>query len=124
MDKKQILAEAGLTEEDIALAPWNPFDYLKTPEEINEFLTDAFLAEDPRRFPIALGHLARKKGMSEVARLAGVNRESLYRSLSSEGNPGYTTVIKVARALNIEMPFKAVAGPEDIVASKGATAGT
>ncbi len=103
MDKKQILADAGLTEDDIVVAPWNPFDYLKTTEEINEYLADVFLDDDPRLFLIALGHLARKKGMSEVARAAGVNRESLYKSLSGEGNPGYTTIARVVRALGITM---------------------
>ena len=66
---------------------WNPFDYLKTPEEINEYLADAFLDEDPKIFVVALGYLARKKGMTELARLTGVNRESLYKSLSGNGNP-------------------------------------
>ena len=82
---------------------WNPFDYLKTPEEINEYLADAFLAEDPKIFVVALGYLARKKGMTELARLTGVNRESLYKSLSGNGNPGYATIVRILRALNIRM---------------------
>ena len=82
---------------------WNPFDYLKTPEEINEYLADAFLDEDPKIFMIALGYLARKKGMTELARLTGVNRESLYKSLSGNGNPGYATIVRILRALNIRM---------------------
>ena len=83
--------------------PWNPFDYLETQNEMNQYLTDAFLDEDPRVFLVALGFLAKKRGMNEVAKLAGVNRESLYRSLSGEGNPGYTTIAKVIRALDIKM---------------------
>lgn len=82
---------------------WNPLDYLETQEEINEYLADAFLDEDPRVFLVALGYLARKKGMSKTAKLAGVNRESLYKSLSGEGNPGYATIARVARALDIKM---------------------
>ena len=84
-------------------APYNPFDYLESPEEINAYLATAFLDEDPRVFLVALGFLARKKGMAEVARIAGVNRESLYKSLSGEGNPGYATIARVIRALNIRM---------------------
>jgi len=83
--------------------PWNPFDYLETQDEMNHYLADAFLDEDPRVFLVALGFLAKKKGMSEVAKHAGVNRESLYRSLSGEGNPGYATIAKVIRALGIKM---------------------
>ncbi len=41
--------------------PYNPFDFLKTQEEINEYMADTFLDEDPRLFLIALGHLAEKK---------------------------------------------------------------
>ena len=63
----------------------------------------AFLDEAPRVFLVALGFLARKKGMAEVARIAGVNRESLYNSLSGEGNPGYATIAGVIRALNIRI---------------------
>lgn len=82
---------------------WNPFDYLEGQEEINQYIADVFLDDDPRVFLVALGFLARKKGMSEVAKLAGVNRESLYKSLSGEGNPGYATIAKVIRALDIKM---------------------
>ena len=84
-------------------SPYNPFDYLESPEEIDAYLATAFLDEDPRVFLVALGFLARKRGMGEVAKLAGVNRESLYKSLSGEGNPGYATIARVIRALNIKM---------------------
>ncbi len=63
-NKDPTLADAGLTEDDIVVAPWNPFDYLKTTEEINEYLADLLMDDDPRLFLTALGHLARKKGMS------------------------------------------------------------
>ena len=85
------------------IGPWNPFDYLTSQDEMDQYLADAFLDEDPRVFLVALGFLAKKRGMSEVAKLAGVNRESLYKSLSGEGNPGYTTIAKVIRALDIKM---------------------
>jgi len=88
---------------DSKTTPYNPFDYLDGQSEMDAYLAEAFLDEDPRVFLVALGFLAKKKGMSEVAKRAGVNRESLYRSLSGEGNPGYATIAKVARALNIRM---------------------
>jgi probable addiction module antidote protein len=87
----------------VKTSPYNPFDYLNTAEEINGYLSAAFADEDPRVFLIALGHLARKRGMSEVARKAGVNRVSLYKSLSGNGNPGYATIAKIARALGITL---------------------
>ncbi|MCI5129698.1 MAG: transcriptional regulator, partial [Candidatus Electrothrix sp. AUS3] len=52
----------------LATKPYNPFDYLETKEEINEYLNNAYMDDDPRVFLVALGYLARKQGMSEVAR--------------------------------------------------------
>lgn len=63
---------------ETAATPYNPFDYLETQEEIDTYLADAFLDEEPRVFLIALGFLAQKRGMTEVAKRAGVNRESLH----------------------------------------------
>jgi probable addiction module antidote protein len=90
--------------------PYNPFDYLEGQNEIDAYLSEAFLDADPRVFLVALGFLAKKKGMSEVAKRAGVNRESLYKSLSGEGNPAYSTIAKVTRALNIRMVPEALHG--------------
>ena len=51
----------------------------------------------------ALGDIARAKGMSQVAKEAGLSRESLYRALSADGNPSFATVLKVARALGVRL---------------------
>lgn len=83
--------------------PYNPFDYLENQNEIDAYLAEAFENEDPHVFLVALGFLARKKGMAEVAKLSGVNRESLYKSLSGDGNPAYVTVAKVAKALGVRL---------------------
>ena len=83
--------------------PYNPFDYLETREEIDEYLAGAITDDDPQVFLIALGHLAKKKGMIEVARETGLNRESLYKSLSGEGNPKFTTISKVVKALGLKL---------------------
>ncbi len=83
--------------------PYNPFDYLKTREEINEYLNDAFQDEDPRLFIVALGYLAKKQGMTKVAKKAGLNRESLYKALSENGNPKFTTISKVSKALGCKL---------------------
>ena len=52
----------------IEIKTYNPFDYLETKEEINEYLNNAYLDEDPRVFLVALGYLAKKQGMAEVAK--------------------------------------------------------
>ena len=84
-------------------SPYNPFDYLETQEEINEYLNDAFQDEDPRLFIIALGYLARKKGMTKIARKAGLNRENLYKALSENGRPQFATISKVTKALGCKL---------------------
>jgi len=82
---------------------YNPFDYLETKEEINQYLNNAYLDEDPRVFLVALGYLAKKQGMAEVAKKAGLNRESLYKALAGEGNPRFSTVNRVIKALGCKL---------------------
>ena len=83
--------------------PYNPFDYLETKEEINEYLNTAFMDDDPRVFVVALGYLAKKKGIAQVAKETGLNRESLYKSLSGDGNPAFATIKKITKALGCEL---------------------
>ena len=78
-------------------------EHLRTPEEMAAYL-DAWLEEAPddvSGIARALGDIARAKGMSQVAKEAGLSRESLYRALSEGGNPSFATVLKVARALGV-----------------------
>ncbi len=82
---------------------FNPFDYIETQEEINTYLAELLQDEDPRLFISALGHLAKKHGMSEVARACGVNRESLYKSFNGAVSPRWDTVVKVMRVLNVDV---------------------
>ena len=85
-------------------------EQLRTPEERAACL-DAWLEEAPddaAGIARALGDIARAKGMSQVAKDAGLSRESLYRALSAEGNPSFATVLKVARALGVRLHAAAV----------------
>ncbi len=59
--------------------------------------------DDPRIFIVALGYLAKKKGMAQVANETGLNRESLYKSLSGEGNPAFATIKKITKVLGIHL---------------------
>jgi probable addiction module antidote protein len=79
--------------------------HLRSPEEMAAYL-DAWLEEAPddvSGIARALGDIARAKGMSQVAKEAGLSRESLYRALSEGGNPSFATVLKVARALGVRL---------------------
>ncbi len=89
----------------VKIAPFDVADHLRTPEDMAAYL-DAWLEESPddtAGMARALGTLARAKGMSQVAKDAGLSRESLYRALSEDGNPGFATVLKVVRALGLRL---------------------
>ena len=92
--------------------PYDVAEHLRTPDEMAAYL-DAWLAEapdDPSGIARALDDIARAKGMSQVAKDAGLSRESLYRALSAEGNPSFATVLKVAKALGVRLHARAADG--------------
>ena len=85
-------------------------EHLRTPEEMAAYL-EACLEEangDATFIAKALGDIARAKGMSQVARDAGLSRESLYKALSGERNPGFDTILKVVSALGMKLHAEAV----------------
>ena len=85
--------------------PYDVAEHLRTPEKMAAYL-DAWLEEAPddtAGIARALGNIARAKGMTQVAKDAGLSRESLYRALSAEGNPSFATVLKVAKALGMKL---------------------
>ncbi|MCK9915927.1 putative addiction module antidote protein [Microbacteriaceae bacterium K1510] len=82
---------------------WDAADYLKSDKDIAHYLEAVFEDGDPALVAAALGDVARAKGMSQVAREAGLGRESLYKALSSGGNPEFATVLKVIRALGLKI---------------------
>lgn len=80
-------------------------EHLRTPEEMAAYL-EACIEEangDAAFIAKALGNIARAKGMAQVARDAGLSRESLYKALSGERSPGFDTVLKVIAALGLEL---------------------
>jgi probable addiction module antidote protein len=87
--------------------PWNSADYLKSDEDIADYLDAVIEEDDPALLAHALGVVARARGMSEVAAKAGLGRESLYKSLSAKGNPELATVLKVIKALGLRLRIAA-----------------
>jgi len=93
------------TKKPTKITPYDVAEHLRTPEEMAAYL-DAWLEEAPddaAGIAKALGNIARAKGMTQVAKDAGLSRESLYRALSADGNPSFSTVLKVARALGVKL---------------------
>jgi probable addiction module antidote protein len=82
---------------------WDAVEHLKSDEDIAAYLNAAFEDGDPALIAAALGDIARAKGMTNVARSAGLGRESLYKALSPQGRPELATVMKVVQALGLKL---------------------
>ena len=83
--------------------PWDAADYLESEEDIVAYLEAAFDDGDPRLITAVLGDIAKSKGMTKIASATGLGRESLYKTLSPDGNPGFATVLKVIHALGFRL---------------------
>ena len=89
----------------IKLNKWDAVDHLKSEEEMKLYLGACF-EEDPGDGSLiraALGDIARARGMAQLARETGLSREGLYKALSPEGNPEFSTVVKVINGLGLKL---------------------
>nr|VFK80498.1 MAG: probable addiction module antidote protein [Candidatus Kentron sp. SD] len=89
----------------ITTTRWDSAEHLKTEEDIQLYL-EACLEEagdDPAFIVHALGIVARARGVGKLAKDTGLTREGLHNALSPEGNPTFSTVVKVARALGFKL---------------------
>jgi probable addiction module antidote protein len=76
-------------------------ELLDSPEAQAAYLSEIMEGGDPAEIAQAIGTVARARGMTAVAREAGMGRESLYKALSGEGNPEFGTIMKVLEALGL-----------------------
>ena len=84
------------------LLAWDPAEHLETEEDMAIYL-EAALEDGEPSLIAALGDIARARGMSQLARETGLGRESLYKALSPNGNPEFSTIMKVIQALGIRL---------------------
>ncbi len=97
-----------MTKEVVEMHLWDVVDHLETEEDMIAYLDAALEDGDPALIVAALGDIARAKGMTQVAREAGLGRESLYKALSPVGNPEFATVLKVISALGLRFHVESV----------------
>lgn len=82
---------------------WDAVDHLDSDANIAGYLEAALEDGDPALVAAALGDIARAKGMTKIAEAAGLGRESLYKSLSANGSPELSTVLRVVKALGLRL---------------------
>ena len=91
--------------------PWDPAEHLETEEDMAAYLNVALEDGDLGLIMATLGDIARARRMAVVAQETGLGRESLYKSLSVDGNPEFATVLKVVSSLGLRL--QATTLPED-----------
>lgn len=82
---------------------WDPARHLKSDAQVIAYLEAALEDGDVSVIAAALGDVARARGMSEIARKAGLGREGLYKALSPDGNPEFSTILRVLGALGLRL---------------------
>lgn len=87
--------------------PYDPADHLRDDESQAALISDALESGDATYIKVALGTVARARGMTGVADKAGVTREALYRALSEDGDPRLSTLLGVVQALGLSMTLAA-----------------
>jgi probable addiction module antidote protein len=92
---------------NIKTTPFNPIAFLKSDDEISEYLTEAYRDEDPAVFIVALGHVARHRGIAKLAEETGLNRESLYKTFNGKVQPKWDTVHRLLKAMKVELAIAA-----------------
>jgi probable addiction module antidote protein len=92
---------------DLGIKEWNVLDHLETDEDIRLFIQAAYDEGDYDYFLSAVGTAAKARGINDMARKMGVNRESLYKSLSGKRNPRFETVMKAIEAFGLKVNFVA-----------------
>jgi probable addiction module antidote protein len=90
--------------------PWDPAERLETEQDMAAYLNVALEEGDLGLIMATLGDIARARRMALVAQETGQGRESLYKSLSPNGNPEFATVLKVVRALGLRLHATAAPG--------------
>ena len=90
----------------VKFSKWDVTEHLKTEKDIQLYLKAAFDDGDPDLIAAVLGDIAKIRGMSKIAKKAGVNRVSLYRSLSKDTRPHYDTISKVMGSLGYRLTFE------------------
>jgi probable addiction module antidote protein len=84
--------------------------YLKSDADIAEYLRQVLEDGDPGELAAALGHIAKARGMTEIAKVSGIKREALYKALRPNAKPRFDTIQRVCKALGVKITAQAAHG--------------
>lgn len=90
----------------IKTTEFNVLDYLKTPEELAEYLRVALEDGDAGAIAVVLGDIARARGASQFSKETGLSRETIYKSFREGGNPTLETLSKAVKALGFRLTIE------------------
>ena len=85
------------------VAPFDAADYLDNEQVIAEYINAALEDENPEVLLQAIADVAKARGMTQLAKSTGLGRESLYKALAPGAKPRYDTVLRLVRALGVEL---------------------
>jgi len=103
-DKKAI--KPAKTEKKVTFSKWDPAELITTKERVIAFLEEALEENDPDFLLETIGHIARSKGMAQIARELNLDRVGLYKSLAPNGNPSFKTVFKLLDLLGLRLKME------------------
>jgi probable addiction module antidote protein len=93
-------------EKKVTFSKWDPAEIITTKERVIAFLEEALEENDPVFLLETIGHIARSKGMAQIARELNLNREGLYTALSPQGNPSFITIARVLDNLGYQLSVR------------------
>lgn len=89
------------------ITEFDPSEFLDDEEVIAEYLSAALEDENPDVFLVAVGNVAKARGMTSIAQSTGLGRESLYKAMTPGAKPRYDTVLKVLHSLGVKITVSA-----------------
>jgi len=92
------------------LSEFDMAQYLKSDADIAEYLRQVLEEGDPGELAAALGHIAKARGMTEIAKASGIKREALYKALRPNAQPRFDTIQRVCKALGVKLTAEPAQG--------------
>ena len=105
--KKAAVKKAAKPKKKLKTRKWDIVEGLKTEEDIAHYLAAVFKDGDPKWIVHAINNVARARGMTEIAKKAGITRAGLYKALYADTQPKFATVQKIIKAFDLHLTVTA-----------------